>query len=116
MNQQQTLLAAAVAACLSASVNAEQTFSDKVSSLVTDGKASVDLRYRFEYVDQDGKDEEAEASLLRSRLTLASAEVDGFSLLMEMDDVRNVGPNDYNSTDNGKTYKKTWLIDFERKE
>jgi hypothetical protein len=71
--------------------------------MVTDGKASVDFRYRFEGVDEDGFADGAQASTLRSRLTLESATLNGFSALLEMDDVRTVGWDDYNSTVNGKT-------------
>jgi len=83
--------------------HAEEGWGDKLSSMVTDGKASVDFRYRLEGVDEDGFAEDAQASTLRSRLTLESATLNGFSALLEMDDVRTIGPDDYNSTVNGKT-------------
>jgi hypothetical protein len=89
--------------CSAASVHAEESWGDKLSSMVTDGKASVDFRYRFEGVDEDGFNENAQASTLRSRLTLESATLNGFSALLEMDDVRTIGVDDYNSTVNGKT-------------
>lgn len=84
-------------------VQAADSWGDALSKAVKEGKASVDLRYRFEYVDQDGIGEEAEASLLRSRLTLESGKIGGFHALVEGDNVTSVGPNDYNSTENGKT-------------
>lgn len=68
----------------------------------TDGKISLDLRYRFEYVDEDGFDNTARASLLRSRITMLSPEISGFSAGLEIDDVSNIGVDDYNSTENGK--------------
>ena len=77
--------------------------ADDWSSLVSEGKASVDFRYRFEFVDQEGFSKDAKASTLRSRLTLESAEVSGISLLMEFDNVTSVGGEDYNSTENGNT-------------
>ena len=98
-----TLMAMALALAASSTSHAEETLFDGLSKMVSDGKASVNFRYRFEYVDDDALDDEAEASLLRSRLTLASAEYKGVSALIEMDDVTSIGPNDYNSTDNGKT-------------
>jgi hypothetical protein len=98
---QKTFIALALAATCGSSQASESVF-DGLSRMVTDGKASLDLRYRFEYVDDDAKSDEAEASTLRSRLTLASAEVNGFSAMIEMDDVTSIGANDYNSTDNGK--------------
>ena len=88
---------------LSAQAQSSETWGDALSNAVKEGKASLDFRYRFEYVDQDGIDEEAEASTIRSRLTLESGKIGGFKILLEADDVTSVGPNDYNSTENGKT-------------
>ncbi|WP_279243670.1 alginate export family protein [Candidatus Litorirhabdus singularis] len=82
---------------------APTAYASDWSTLVSDGKASVDFRYRFEFVNQDGFDKDAEASTLRSRLTLESAEVSGISLLMEFDNVTSIGGDDYNSTENGNT-------------
>jgi hypothetical protein len=99
------LIAAAIlpaALAVSFSAVAEQAEST-IKKFVTDGKASVDFRYRFEGVDQAGFDEDAKASTLRSRLTLASAEINGISFLMEFDDLRSVISDDYNSTTNGNT-------------
>jgi len=69
----------------------------------SDGKAGFDLRYRYETVDQEGFAEEAEASVLRMRMTLSSGVVAGFSGVAEVDDVETVFADDYNSTRNGKT-------------
>lgn len=63
----------------------------------------LDLRYRFETVDQDGFARDAEASTLRTRLGLAFGFSGDVSALVEFEDVRAVGPTDYNSTANGKT-------------
>ncbi|NND68141.1 MAG: alginate export family protein [Halioglobus sp.] len=92
-------------AALSASstVHADSGGFDGLKKMVTDATANVDLRYRFEGVDQDGVDEDAEASLLRSRLTLTTASWGGFAAQLEFDDITSVGPNDYNSTDNQET-------------
>ncbi len=78
-------------------------FTEQLSRAVKEGKASLDFRYRFEWVDQDGFDDEAEASLMRSRITLESAELWNLTGLIEADNVTNIGPNDYNSTENNKT-------------
>ncbi len=67
------------------------------------GSAKLDFRYRYESVEQDGFEKRAQASLLRSRLTLSTAPVGGFSALFEVDNVTGIGPEDYNSTENGKT-------------
>lgn len=75
----------------------------KFSNMVKAGSAQLDFRYRFEYVDQEDIDKEAEASTLRSRLTLNSATYKGFSFLGEFDNVAKIGDDDYNSTENGNT-------------
>jgi hypothetical protein len=77
--------------------------NDDFSSFIKQGTASLDFRYRYEWVDQAGFSDEAEASLLRSRLTLTSGKVRGFTVKLELDDVTSIGPNDYNSTENGKS-------------
>jgi hypothetical protein len=89
--------------CGVTSTLAEEGWGDQLSRMVTDGKASVNFRYRYEGVDDEGFTQDAQASTLRTRLSLASAELNGFAALLEMDDVHTVGSDDYNSTVNGKT-------------
>lgn len=84
-------------------VQAEEAWGDALAKAVDDGNVSVDLRYRFEGVDQDGFEDEAKASTLRSRITLASGAIGGFSALVEADNVTSIGVSDYNSTENGET-------------
>lgn len=82
---------------------AQDTWGDGLSKMVKDGTASLNFRYRFENVDQDGIRKDATANTLRSRITLATAPWGGFSALIEMDDVTNIGSDDYNSLENGNT-------------
>lgn len=63
----------------------------------------LDLRYRYENVDQDGFAENAEASTLRTRLGIGFALYEGWQGLVEFEDVRVMGIDDYNSTANGRT-------------
>ena len=93
---------ALIMACSLNTVAAESGGS-QIVDMVRNGKASLDFRYRFELVDEDGFDDNAEASTLRTRLTLETAQLHGVSALVEMDDSRTVGPDDFNSTENGKT-------------
>ena len=51
---------------------ADDSWGDQLSRAVQDGKVGVDLRYRYEWVDEDGFDVEA---------TLSAVEVLAFSLL-----------------------------------
>ena len=66
-------------------------------------KLSLDLRYRYEFVDQDGFVKDAHASTLRTRLAYRSADWNKFGFLIEFDDLRPVGNDLYNSTRNGMT-------------
>ena len=68
-----------------------------------DTKPTVDVRYRFEAVDQTGFEEEAGASTARLRLGWVMAPTDGFSVGVQADYVAKLGAEDYNSTDNGRT-------------
>jgi hypothetical protein len=77
--------------------------AEQAEDFIGDGSASLDLRYRFESVDEDTFEKNARASLLRSRLTLESGTVRGWQGLLEIDDVRSIGADSYNSTENSKT-------------
>lgn len=74
-----------------------------LSEFVTGGKAAVNLRYRYENVDQDNLSDEANASTLLSRFTWTSGVASGFSGLIEVDNVSAIGNDNYNSTENGNS-------------
>ncbi len=59
----------------------------------------VDLafRYRFEWVDDDRFDERAQASTLRSRISLTAPEVVGATFFIEVDNVSRIGNGHYNA-------------------
>lgn len=61
------------------------------------------LRYRYEFVDQDGFARKANASTLRSRLGAKLVFLDGFSFTVEGEDVLHLGPEHFNDTVNGRT-------------
>ena len=77
--------------------------ADSIDKALSEGDVSLNLRYRYENVDQDGKPEDADASTLRSRLTLKSGVVGGFMGLVEVDNVSYIGSDRFNNTENGKT-------------
>jgi len=83
--------------------HAQDSWGDDAAKMISDGKASVDFRYRFENVDQKNFNKDATANTLRSRITLATAPWGGFSALLEMDNISNFGSDDYNSLENGNT-------------
>ncbi len=68
-----------------------------------EGEVKLNLRYRLEQVDQNGIDDEATASTLRGRVTFTSAEMGSWQYGVEADYVALIGPEDYNSTENGRT-------------
>ncbi|WP_154223562.1 alginate export family protein [Marinicella rhabdoformis] len=69
------------------------TFGDAIS----EGKAHVMLRYRFEHVDQDGKSKNANASTLLTRLNYLTKDYNGWQVFLEADNVSEVGIDDFNA-------------------
>ena len=94
---------AIVATGVMAPVAANASLLDDISKAIADGKSSMNFRYRFEGVDQQGKSKEAGASTLRSRYTFTSAATSGFKLGIETDYVSVIGSERYNSTVNKRT-------------
>ena len=88
---------------LTVSASATAGLTGDLSAAISEGKSSMNFRYRFEGVDQDGINEDAAASTLRSRYTCVSGSTSGFSMGLETDYVSVIGPEDYNSTVNGRT-------------
>lgn len=70
---------------------------------ITGGKLTGQLRPRFEWVDQEGRSEQANAFTLRTQLGYATGEFRGFSALLQFEGVHNIGGNQYNNTINGLT-------------
>ncbi len=74
-----TLLVGAIAPAA-----AEETLRDAL----TKGEVSLDVRYRFEFVDEDGIVEDAKASTLRTRLGYKTGTFRRFFAFTEFKDVR----------------------------
>ncbi|RMG42330.1 MAG: hypothetical protein D6719_06650 [Candidatus Dadabacteria bacterium] len=74
-----------------------------IREMFTNGKAYVHFRYRYEFVDQDGFDNDANALTLKSVLGYRTANWNGLSAVLEAEDVHATGQDNFNSTDNGKT-------------
>lgn len=86
--------------------------ADNLASAIADSTVHLGFRYRFEAVDDDAFSEDAWASTLRSRLTVAPRPINGFEVLLEVDDVRHVGADQFNDSRNGVTNRPT-VIDPE---
>ena len=77
--------------------------ADDLESLVKDGTFYGEARYRYEYVDQNGITEEANAHTVRTNIGFKTGEYKGFKALVEAQIVRKLGDEDFNDTTNGKT-------------
>lgn len=66
------------------------------------GQINTDLRFRYEYADQEGNLEEGNAATLRLRLGYLSPTFHGFQALAEMEANRDLGLENFNSLRNGK--------------
>lgn len=71
--------------------------TDTFAQSITDGKAHVMLRYRFEHVDQDGKAKNANASTLLTRLNYLTKDYNGWQFFLEADNVSEIGTDDFNA-------------------
>lgn len=71
--------------------------------LIDDATPSLDIRYRFEHVDQAGFAKDARASTLRTKLGYKTGELHGFSVMLEAENITAIGSQPYNNTVNGKT-------------
>jgi hypothetical protein len=89
--------------CAAVTAQADDNSANSLTEIITKGSAKLDLRYRYENVNQDSKDRSASANTLRSRLTLATANWHGLTGLAEVDNVSDFGSDNYNSTENGNT-------------
>ena len=77
--------------------------ADTLPEALTAGKASLQLRYRYEGVEQEGFAEKAFASTLRTQLGYTTGDWHGLGGLLQFEDVRVIGNERYNSSINGLT-------------
>lgn len=89
-----TLLSLAV--LLAGASSAAHADSPSLWEALTEGKAGLDLRYRYERVDQDNFDRNAHASTLRTRLNYATGTWQGLGAFVEFDNVSVLGEQRYN--------------------
>lgn len=91
-----TLLAATIGTLFSTSPLYAAEGSESITEALKSGDVKLHLRYRYEDVDEDGK-EEATANTLKTRLTYTSGTYNGLGLTVEMDDVTELVDDDYTS-------------------
>ena len=105
MNSKISYLAAVLLAMLSlvatsASAQDSESVKDEnlsIAEALTSGKAHLLFRYRYEFVDQDGFAEDANASTLRIRLNYQTGKWNNWSGFTEFDYVTELLLTDFNS-------------------
>jgi hypothetical protein len=78
----------------------------RLTDAIAQGKVSLDVRYRYERVDQDRPatiTDAAHAHTVRTRLGWRTGLYDGFYAYGEVEDITALGSEDYNDAANGKT-------------
>ncbi len=95
-------LCAAVLLLIIASVNPSPAGSS-LAEAIEDGDVNLDLRYRFERVDQETFADDAKASTLRMRLGYETGSYHDFRAFAEFEGSVEIGDDAYNSTANGRS-------------
>ena len=80
----------------------ETEHGNSITEALSDSTVKVELRARYEGVDQDGIDKDASAATLKSRITVKTGSYSNFSMAIEVDKVDALVDN-YNSKTNGNT-------------
>jgi hypothetical protein len=76
---------------------------EDIRDLLLKGKPVLDLRYRFEFVDQDNLSRDAKAHTLRTRAGFETGRFHGLGAGADFEWIEAVGSENFNSTVNGKT-------------
>lgn len=77
-------------------------FADTPEDLIRNGKVFGEVRYRYEYVDQDGLARTATANTIRANLGFETGDYKGFKGLIELQTIQHMGSDHFNDTTNGK--------------
>lgn len=108
-SKQLSILSIAVAGALSGVQ--QQAVAGNFLEALTGGTPYADFRLRYEESDQDNTKEDAEALTLRSRLGYKTGSFSGFSALIEIEDVMDLGVDDFNNTVDPKRAKYSVIAD-----
>lgn len=84
----------------------EPAFAQNASSLIdaiSSGETHLDARLRYEYVDQAGISNNANATTLRTKLSYQTKKFNDLYGLIEFENISNLLGSDFNDTINGKT-------------
>ena len=94
---------AGIAALLLSAEGAQAADAPDLVDAIRAGKPILELRPRYETVDQANFVNDANAFTLRTRLGWETGAWNGLKALVEFEDVRQLGSEHYNTTINGKT-------------
>ncbi len=72
-------------------------------AVVDDGKIIIDVRYRYEHVDQNAVPKDAHANTVRTRFGYETGLFHGFGVGFDFENIKALGPRDFNDTVHGKT-------------
>lgn len=92
----------AVHPALAEGPEAEKTEGALIEAIKS-GKPIINVRYRFEWKEQDGFAQDAYANTVRTRLGFEAGEFYHFKVLAEFENVASIGDDHFNSTTNGRT-------------
>ncbi len=90
-------------ACLLAVMGLATPVQASILEAIAAGRPVIDLRGRYESVQDAAKTRDANVSTLRARLGYETASWNGLSLQADFDQIWTIGGAAYNSTRNGKT-------------
>ncbi len=91
-------LLAAIAVSSPTLTRAEEALSDAILN----GKPMLDVRYRFEHVDQATRARDARAHTVRTKIGFQTAPFYDFSALVQFENSSTIGSGKFNSTTNGQ--------------
>jgi hypothetical protein len=75
----------------------------RLADLYRNATPILDVRYRFELVDQDGFGRDARANTVRTRFGFETGKVAGFGLGVDAEWIESIGAEEFNSTTNRRT-------------
>ncbi len=99
------ILAMTMAVCATAAPIAAEEGSGHLLDAITKGTFKLNLRYRYEDVDQDGFDTRGRASTIRTMAGYNTGVWKGFEVYLEFEDIHNIGlSNDHNNAGAGSLW------------
>ena len=90
-----------VAVAVASQIVVSQTLASELGDALMNGKVSLNMRLRYEQVDQANIANTADASTIRTRLGYLTGTVSGLSAFIEMEDVHKFVVDDYNTPSGG---------------